>query len=57
MERIELTHWRGKLLNEMSKEELIEALNDAYHLKREANLDNIQNMIEIGNQLSGIAKG
>lgn len=47
MEKIQLTHWRGKLVCEMSKEELIEALNDAHHLWREAIKDGVQGMVNI----------
>lgn len=47
MEKIQLTHWRGKLLDEMSKEQLIETLTDSHHLWREANERGIQDVVNI----------
>lgn len=52
MEKIKLTHWRGKLINEMSKEELIEALTDSHHLWREANERGVQDLVDVACNLS-----
>ena len=47
MKKIRLTYWDKRKLEEMSKDELIEAIIDAYHLYREANQRNTQNMIRL----------
>lgn len=55
--KLKLTHWRRKRVNEMSKEELIEALSDAHHLWRQANERGIQNIAGLAeNRIQRTAK-
>jgi len=45
LEYVKCTHWRGKLLKNYTKEELIDCISDAHHLWREECQKNIDNLI------------
>lgn len=45
--RIKIEFWRNKRVDEMSKDELIEALNDAYNLLLEARRCGVRDMVDV----------
>ena len=53
MKKVQVSHWRGKRLSEMTKEQLIEVISDAHHLWRVACQDHLKQVLNTVNTMSG----